>query len=345
MNPVLRSTPLLLALALIAGCAKHPAADQAAPAANLPPAKVRTAVVRLEEAPALLEVTGTIRPAQRALLAAKVMGTIDELPVTLGQRVHRGDVLVKISAAEIAAKVAQAQSQLNMARRDLERERDLLAKSASTADMVKSLEDRFALTQAMVREAEVMQGYATLRAPFDGVIARKNVNVGDLAAPGMPLLEVEGTSDYQVEAGIPDSLATRLRPATTVQVDIPGGGASFAARLIELSSASDAYARTVQAKFAVPAGSEVRSGQFVRLQIPGAPQPMLLAPVAAVSVQGQMERIFVVQDNRAVLRLVKTGASRAGDRVEILAGLSAPERIVLNPPAGLREGQPLEVQP
>ncbi|MBM3854513.1 MAG: biotin/lipoyl-binding protein, partial [Verrucomicrobia bacterium] len=152
--------PAATVLAFFAGCGKpdSPVAP-ADSAAALPPAKVRVATARMENLPVTTEISGTIRPVQRAQIAAKVMGTIDELPVTLGQRVAAGDLLVKISAAEIGARVAQAQSQLNVARRDLERERALLAKGASTADLVRGLEDRFAAMQAMVREAEVMLGY------------------------------------------------------------------------------------------------------------------------------------------------------------------------------------------
>lgn len=178
-----RSTLLFTAsLALLSGCAKHEAPG---PATALPSARVHLALVEATDRPALTEVTGTIRPVQRAQLAAKVMGTISEIPVTLGQNVAAGDLLVKISAGEITARLAQAQAQLNVARRDLERERELLGKGASTAVMVRGLEDRFTMTQAMVQEAEVMLSYAEVRAPFAGVVARKPVNVGDLASPAL----------------------------------------------------------------------------------------------------------------------------------------------------------------
>src|SRR6185295_1338304 len=108
-------------------------------------------------------------------------------------------------SAEANARLVQARAQFNMARRDLERERELLAKGASTAETVRNLEDRFTGSEAMVREAEAQLSYTEIRAPFDGVIARRIVNAGDLAEPGKALLEVEGTADFEVEASIPDS--------------------------------------------------------------------------------------------------------------------------------------------
>lgn len=340
LPPLLVSTA---ALALFVGCSRH----ETAPAGGvaLPPARIQTALVRFESVPVLTEITGTVRPLRRATLAAKLMGAIEELPVTLGQPVRVGDLLVKISAGEISARLAQAQAQLDQAKRDLARERDLLPKNASTPDLVRNLETRVTLSEAMVREAETMLGYAVVRAPFDGLIARKFVEAGDLASPGVPLLEIEGAGAFQVEAGIPDSLAGALQPGANMEITITSASATFTAPLAELSSATDANAHTVTAKFTVPAGVVVRSGQFARVQVPGAPVRVLLAPVAAVSRLGQMERVFVVgADNRAGLRLVKTGAVR-GDRIEILAGLDDGERVVLNPSASLREEQPLEIQP
>ena len=183
----------VLTLTLLAGCG-HPAPDTGA-APSLPPIKAQVVTVRLESVPVLTEITGTVQAVERAQLAAKVMGSIETMPFTLGQRVKRGDTLVTISAGEINARVAQAESQFNQASRDLARERELLPKGASTATMVKDLEDRSSGAEAMLREAKVMLSYATLQAPFDGVITQKFANVGDLASPGLPLVAIEGSGD------------------------------------------------------------------------------------------------------------------------------------------------------
>jgi len=342
MNPV-RSLLLPAALLTLAGCHRQETSTHAAPV--LPTARVHVTTVHVTSAPAYTQVTGTVRAVQRAMLAAKVMGTISELPVSLGQSVQAGDLLVRISANEINAKVAQAKAQLNQVERDLKRERDLLTRNASTPDMVKSLEDRYAMTQAMVHEAETMLGYTTIRAPFAGTVSRKLVDAGDLAGPGQPLIEIQGTDAFEVAAGIPDSLAGHLSTGSTVQVDVPVAGVSFAGKVVELSTAADANAHTVPARIAIPAGTAVRGGQFARVQVPGPEATALYAPATAVSQFGQMERVFVVNDaKKAELRLVKTGAT-TGDRVEVLSGLNDGDQIITSVPTGLREGQPLEILP
>ncbi len=333
------SLPLLV-LALV-GCSRPEPTAAVAP--GLPAVAVKLATVQAAEVPQLTEVSGTVRPVRRAVLAARVMGAITELPITLGQRVEAGALLVKISAADADARLGQARSGLSVARRDLERERALLAKAASTAETVRNLEDRLTGAEAAVREAEANLAFAEIRAPFSGVIARRLVNAGDLAAPGQPLLEIEENTNFEIEAFVPASLASALTPGAVLPVD--ADGQRISGGLKEISSTADEATRSIGVKIAVPAGAAVRSEQFVRVQIPGSTLRTLLVPASAVSVSGQMERVFVAGDgNRAVLRLVKTGALR-GDQLEVLSGLSAGERVVAAPSATLRDGQPLEVQP
>jgi membrane fusion protein, multidrug efflux system len=336
---------LLAALGALAGCGKKAEPHGSSAAAELPPVAVQTVTVTAQELSATIEITGTVRAVERAMLAAKLMGAIEEMPVTLGQHVRAGDVLVSIAAGEVSARVAQARTQLEAARRDLERERALQAKGASTAETVRNLEDRVTTAEAQLREAEVMLGYAVLRAPFDGVIAQKLANQGDLATPGTPLLEVHGLGKFEIEAAVPETLAATLKVGEPVRIAIPASSAAFTGKVAEISSAADARARAVSVKIAVPAGENVRSGQFARLQLPGPKRPALLVPVSAVSIIGQMERVFAVSDNgRAALRLVKTGPHR-DEQVEILSGVRDGDRLVLSPPAGLIDGQPLEIRP
>ncbi len=335
--------PFLAAAALLAGCSRSPAPPTAAAAGAATP--VQVAAVAAADLPVLTEVTGTVRPTQRALLAAKVMGSIIDLPVTLGQPVAAGDLLARLAAPEVAARVAQAQAQLNLARRDLDRERALLAKGASTADLVATLEDRVALNAAVVREAEAMLAFAEIRAPFAGVVSRRLAEAGDLAAPGQPLVQLDGTGSFEVDVEAPDSLVGGLAVGRPLAATAPATGLRFEAPVAEISSAADPAARAVALKLAVPAGTAVRAGQFVRVALPGPAVRTLLVPAAAITSVGQMERVFVVgADRRAGLRLVRTGAVR-GDQVEVLAGLEAGETVVVAPPAGLREGALLEVRP
>lgn len=332
--------PLAVALVL-AGCSR----PEPKVADVLPTASVRIAAVQRETLPVVMETSGTVRAFQRATLAAKVGGSIASVPFTLGQTVKEGDVLLTISAVELTARVAQVRAQLLQAERELARERTLQSSGAGTVDAVKSLEDRLAQSQAALREAESMNTYATIRAPFAGVIARKHVEVGDFAAPGAPLLQLDGRVAFEIEVALPESLAAALAVGATLEVALADEPARFRATIAEISSAADPAARTITAKLAVPTGTRVRAGQFVRVFVPDRSAAALLVPSSAISLFGQMERVFVVSEkNRASLRLVKTGAV-FGDRTEVVSGLDATERVIIAPAATLRDGQPLSFNP
>jgi RND family efflux transporter MFP subunit len=333
--------PLFSCVAALSACTK----SSTPPLAELPPIRVEVRAVIERTSPVLLPVTGTVRPLRRATIAAKVTGVIEQLPITLGQRLASGELVAQLAASDLSARVAQATTQLAQARRDLERDTRLAAGGAATEDAVKIATDRVALAEAAFREAETTLGFATLRAPFDGVVSRRFVYAGDLATPGLPLIELESSDTFEVEVPVPDSLAGGLKPGTSLPVSVPLANEEFAGSVVEVSSAADSSARSVLAKISVPASKKVRSGQVARVLLSSASARTLLVPAQAVSVYGQMERVFVVTaDKRASLRLVKTGAS-VGDNIEIVSGLEAGERIVVAPPTGLHDGQPLTFAP
>jgi len=181
-------------------------------------------------------------------------------------------------------------------------------------------------------------------------VVQKFASEGDLAAPGRPLLALENPARLRVETGVPESL-TRLATGSVVPVQIGGaGGTEIQGRIAEIAPSADATARTFLVKIDLPAnaaagGAGVQSGQFAKVAWPGEKSAMLVVPESAISLFGQMERVFVAgSDGRASLRIVKTGAKQNGT-VEILAGLSAGERVVVEGAQTLRDGQPLEVQP
>jgi membrane fusion protein (multidrug efflux system) len=334
----------ILALALLLlGLAACRRSGTAPDVATGPATTVRTDTVAAEQIPLVTEVPATVRPAERAVIAARLTGTIATLPWGLGQAVHAGDLLVSLSAPEAEARVRQAEAQLAEAGRAAERERTLVDKGVNPADSLRAAEDRLHFAQAALAEAGAMLAYATVRAPFDGVVTAKQVLPGDLATPGLPLLTIESTQHLRAEGTIPEQIATGLRLGDNLNVLVDEAAAPVAGPIEELSAAADAVSRSVLAKVALPAGA-ARSGQFVRLQVVSGVTPALLVPADAVSRFGQMERIFVVENGRASLRLVKIGR-RLGSRLEILAGVQAGERVVLAPTAALRDGAPVTVSP
>ena len=265
-------------------------------------------------------------------------------------RVGKGQVLVRLQADELNARASQARAQLEQVRRNLARETRLLSQQAATAESVRSLRDAERIAAASLQEAEAMLAYTVITAPYDGVVSKKMVNVGDLAAPGMALLELENTAVLQVRAQAPEEIAGALALETTVPVLLPASGQRLETRLVEIAPAANPAARSVTIILAM-AGADstsLRSGQYLQVLLPGTGgSQRLVVPRAAVSSSGQMERVFVLEADRARLRLVRTGAliGKDGEEIEITGGLDAGELLILNPPAQLSHDQAVQVRP
>ncbi len=335
-----RLLPSVLILLLLTGCGRT---DPALAGTAGPALPVHSAVVSLEQLPVVLEVPATVRPAERAIIAAKLTGTVASLTLRLGQAVAAGETLLTLNAPDAEARVRQARAQLAEAERTADRARTLVEKGVNAADSQRDAEDRLRYAQAALAETDALLAYATVRAPFAGVITEKNVLPGDLATPGLPLLVLESTQHLRAEGTIPEKNAAALHAGDALAVILEDNTGPVTGNIEEISAAADAVSRSVLVKVALPAGT-ARSGQFARLLVGQGTASTLLVPAEALTAFGQMERIYVVERGAAVLRLVKSGQRRNG-RVEILSGLNAGEQVVLTPPAALRDGEAVTVQP
>lgn len=335
----LKQVALGLAGLVLAGCGHQ---EERPGGRELERLEVKTGQATIKEEARRQWLPGTVFPADQAIIASKLMATVDLADIIIGQKVSEGEVLIELRADEIDAQVEQARAGLAQVERNLAREQALLAKSATTAEAVRTLEDQARLARARLAEAETMESYKTIRAPFAGTITVKSIRRGDLATPGMPLLTLEGEDGMQVHVQVPESLsALPLGSKVVVEADEE----LITATLSEWSPAADPASRTRLAKLDVPAEAAARSGQYVRVSWPGETAQSYWIPQSALSPLGQMERVFVAADGVARLRLVRTGR-KDNDLVQILSGLDDPEaEVILAPGADLRDGQPIQVQP
>lgn len=335
-----RGAGLLMAVWFLAGCGGQHGVETAK-ALELPEAEVSTGEVVERERMRTQALPGTVHPADQTAIAAKIMATVEEVHVDIGQEVEADEILVTLRADEIVAQVTQAEASLAQLQRNLEREQVLLEQDATTAESVRTLEDEIRVARARLSEARTMESYLHIRSPYPGIITTRDVMRGDVTSPGTPLLTLESKGNLEVHVQVPDSLiALSFGEPITVEDKV----ASYRATLSEWSPAADPNSRTRLAKLLLPEGSPLRSGQYVRVNWPAEKERGLWMPASAMTRFGQMERVFLVQEGRLELQLVKTGRQESGYR-QVLAGLRAGDRVVVSPAPGLRDGQPASIQP
>lgn len=327
---------------LLAACGEKRA--KSGEADGLPSAVVKTQSAITEPHIATEEVVGTVRSKLRAAVEAKVSGRVLEYTAVPGQMVKAGDLLATLDAREIQAQVDQAKAVLDQARRDFARQEKLIATNATTRQEYDAAQARVKVGEGAVTEAETMMSYARVTAPFDGVVTRKLADVGDLAMPGKPLLEVEAPTDLRFEADLPEALLGNVKLGAKMKVKVASVAEPLEAVVSEIAPVADAVSRTFQVKLDLPAADGLRTGQFGRVSVPVAEVMLLLVPQSAVIKRGQMELVFVVSEGKAALRLVKTGKALDGN-IEILSGLEEGELVVTSDPAAIADGQPVTLQP
>jgi RND family efflux transporter MFP subunit len=333
---------VLLALLTLLGAGGCGDPAQLSDSATLPTVRVQVETLGLSEVPFQVEVAGTVEAVDQAVISARVSGQLITLPVQVGSQVEKGELLAKISAAEIAAQVLRAEAQYSQARRNLERETKLQKANASTRETVSSLKEMVQIAEAAYREAKVMLDYTLIKAPFSGTLTHKLVEVGDLAAPGKPLLRLENGEALQVLAQIPESLVRGLSLGDQLRLSIPAAGLKIAAAISEIAPTVDPQSRTTQVKLKLPDHPALRTGQFARVSLIDRGSSTLLIPESVLRQKGQMTQVFVADRNLARLRLVRTG-TRYGEQIEILSGLRQGDRLIIAAQAALQDGQPLEI--
>ncbi len=323
-----------------AGCGR----DEAVSAVGVPPASVSVATAAAEkrEIPVFEEVVGTVRPRKEAQVTAKVTGRLLEMKAVPGMKVKSGDLLARLDVGELDAALERARAALEQAERDLARFRSLRDSGAVALADFEQAEARHRMAAATVAETGTMVQNASVTAPFDGTITRKYLEPGDLASPERAIFAMEDSSLLRLEIHVAEAMAGSLAIGSKFRVEVGGAGAEIEGVVSELSPSADVGSRTFLVKLDLPSHESLRAGQFGRALLPRGQRSAILVPSTAVISRGQMDCLFVAQDNIARLRIVSTGASREG-HTEILAGLDGGETVIVSPPATLRDGQPVVV--
>jgi RND family efflux transporter MFP subunit len=332
----------LVLLALGIGCRHHepnPVSTE-----NLPSAPVTVHRLEARETELIEETVGTVRSKRHARIEAKVSGRVLEVLVVVGQTVRAGEVLVRLEVSETRARLEQARAVDEQARSDFRRLASLLERQAATPAEFESIQARARAAAAAVKELESLAGNGEIAAPFDAVVTSKSVETGDLAMPGKPLIELEDPQTMRLEVQVGESLIRHLQPGLALPVRAPSWDGPVQGVVSEISPAADPASRTLLVKLELPSTPRLRSGAFARVDLPGGRAKSLRVPSVAVIQRGQLELVFVAAEGHARLRLVKSGRV-SGAETELLAGVSAGESVIVEGASGLRDGQPITVQP
>ena len=305
------------------------------------------------------ELDGTIQPVKQSMISAQTSGRVATLMVKAGDKVRAGQLLATIDDRETQtgvqrsqAQVAQAQAELRNAQANFNRTRDLQAKgfvSSAALDTADSqLKGALAgrdQAGAGARQSALAQGFTRVTAPFEGWVLQTQVDAGDLAVPGKPLLTLYAPLPLRAVVQVPVSRAGVARAAGAVDVFVPNGanGGQWV-RPVSRSvvPTADPVSQTMEWRLELPAetAKTFLPGEQVRVRFVGAQVERMVVPGVALLRRGELTAVYVVSGKGFALKAVRLGADHGADGVEVLAGLMTGDRVALDPvKAGLAGAQ------
>lgn len=366
----LLASGLLVALgaAGLSGCRSEQAPVAAAPQA----VKARVVTSVEQQAPVTLHATGTVHARETAVISAQVMGRIEQVTVHEGDPVRAGQTLAVLDGSTLRDAAAQAQSAVAAAEHQQAAAESNAALAASTLARFQKLESEKSVSpqemdevrrrseaaaaqlaaaraqtqaaRAQASGARTMQGYARLSAPFSGVVTARMADPGTMAAPGVPLLQIDRTGALQLLVTVDESVIATVRPGARVSANIDGVSAPLEATVAQIVPAADPSSHTFTVKLDLPAAAQIRAGMYGSAEFAQGTHEAILAPRSAVVERGSLEVAYVLNpQGLAELRYITLGATH-GNQVEVLSGIAPGERLVDMPEDRDLAGKRIEIE-
>ncbi|NCC32232.1 MAG: efflux RND transporter periplasmic adaptor subunit [Chloroflexia bacterium] len=325
-----------------------PAPEQVAPLA------VETQLIETDSFERWLRYAGSVAAEREAVLESRVTAQILEMPLRSGERVRRGDLLVRLDDEELRRELVRLQAarkavetELALAKQQLERRRQLFAASAAAEEQVDEARTRFESLQASLEEnrqtmrvAESRLDYTRINAPFEGIIGRLHALPGDLAAPGRALVELIDTGELKAMISLPQRDLSIIAPGTSAKIHIPAPEKTLHGRVDRLHPSLQLPGRGALAEIFL-------NGQVDGL-LPGMEavvrlltvhrENVVVVPVDALHRRGEDAWVYVLEDEIARRRSVVPGPEFAG-RLVVEKGLVPDEVLILTVHPQLADGR------
>lgn len=307
------------------------------------PASVTLAAVRSERISQKLEALGNARANESVDISTKLSNIVTAVTFRDGERVKRGQVLVQLDDAQARADVAAAQAALTESESQYNRSRELLDTQALSKSSFEQLEATLKANRARLGAAQARLEDTVIRAPFSGRVGLRRVSVGTLISPGDVITTLDDTSVIKLDFSVPENFLSSLREGLSIRATAPAfPGRSFAGSVSSIDSRVDMNTRSVIVR-ALLANEDgvLKPGMFLNVALANDEREALVIPEEALSPEAERQFVYVVTDGKVSRREVRIGGRRPGS-VEVIAGLTAGERVVIEGTQKVRDGSTVQ---
>lgn len=323
------------------------AAMQATPP---PPASVAVTEVRAEQWQPAIRAVGSLTAVNGIAVTTEVAGTVREISFESGQQVSAGDILVRLDDAVDRGALAGLIADRELARTQFERASELSSRRAISQSEIDETRFRYEGVQARVSEQQALLARKTVRAPFDGLLGLRQVDIGEFVSPGSAIVTLQALDPIYVDYSVPEREFRNLEPGHVVALRVPAyPDREFQGTVSAIDSGVDEGTRSIKVRATLPnTDGTLRPGMFaeVRTLRPNK-RDVVTVPRTAISFNTYGDFAFIVSEGEGgkltvSRRQVETGESVEG-RIEVRQGLEAGERVVRAGLLKLREGQAIAV--
>ena len=322
---------------------------------------VKTAVPQPAGAGRTVALPGTLQGAVQAPIAARAAGYVKSWNKDIGSRVEKGDVLAELEAPELDQQVSQAKAvrdqtastvalaQTTVDRWDALRKKDVVAQQdldERRAALVQA-KANLAAADANLQRLQELEAFKHVTAPFAGIVTKRNIDVGDLIdTSGKPLFLLSQTDPLRVYISVPQSYANLVKTGQTVVVtQAELQNQQFKGQVTRTAGSIDASTRTMQVEVSLPnKDGALLPGAYVQVALPLTASATLSVPSNALLFRGEGTRVAVIDPQGKVTLHAVTLGRNNGTTVEVTSGLQATDRLVLNPPDSLIDGDVVTTQ-
>lgn len=343
MNITLNLQRWVLAILILQGAATALAGEQLA-----------VATVQYREVAQSYAGEGLVEATRQSTVSAQISGRIKEINFDTGDRVSKGQVILRIDERETGqalagsnAQVLQAQATLQNAKSAYERSKQLFEqKFISQSALDKAQADyqvaraQAAASEAGAGQAGLAHSYSTVIAPYGGVVAARHVEVGEMVMPGKPLMTGFDPAGMRVMVSVPEYKLPEIGSNPKAMIEAPSLHRWIKAASVTVQPMADARTHSTQVRIYLPANVEgIYPGMFVRAHFVVGVANKLVIPGGAVMRRSEVVGVYVVDEKGGVkLRQVRLGDANADDTVEVLSGLNPGEQVALDPvKAGMKQ--------
>jgi membrane fusion protein (multidrug efflux system) len=307
------------------------------------PTAVRIAILHSERLSDRIASVGTVLPNERVDVRSEISGRVRAIQFQEGGRVARGALLVKIDDSELRAQLARAESQLTIAKKESDRQKELHAqKEASQREYDNAVNNlgvaqaEFDLIQAQLRKTDI-------RAPFAGVVGLRSVSEGSYVTPATPITTLLEDRPVKVNFTVPERFATSIKRGDIVRFTVEGSKRVFDATVYALESNIDADTRTMGIRATSPnTDGALVPGAFAEVEVLLPERDAVMVPSFALVPELRGQRVFLFRGGKAEARSVETGL-RTEERVEVVEGVAAGDTLITSGILQLRPGAPVTI--